>query len=773
MVRSRTVVLNSALPEQQQVQQARASMEIKLEVDVVSPSERREMSELYEAYRLADDKAKSMYDMLRKVSHPMRGEQADIDAALTLIGHREGNVLQFDELLLYANATKLNAIAELGKSKMSTKQQTTLEAFVMLGGHPDGSGHVMLENLIATLQSFKLTVNVDALREILDKDGNGQVDLEEFSWFYNDALAAGALNTPNDGAMSGNFKEEASMLVTRRGDDRLVSEPSSGNAEDDERAPDHKPNKHHQRHAHHAPKHRPSFDDDSEKDDDDDDDVDVDDESLLNARSNGKSGMANSPGVKSLALGGGSIYANDIMKKLQLALQSHSEANGRRPGSGKNNNVAGSPLRSDTSGPMPPPGADPPRTSARAPARPVSSAPVSRSSGGSRQQHQSQNRALVPYVAPPVSSTCATSRDVSATPSKKQLSSQPPPPLLSAHQALMTLTTKKHQTDAKVAALQKELDKRILAAQQAAAELQAAQKEQDDLHEQVLREMRHIRSRPVKKGEKKVQQVLPKPPPAADRIEPQAVKTTKTTVAPAVTTSGAKQQTSSNGTQLASPTKNDSSGGLDQYSDSFDVTPPSSDTSSNDGDAVSGPAAKASAKRSSSSSSSSASSRHRSASTLSHQSCSSSGSAAKPSMQPKVVVCARHPGAAPNPSQRKSTDSRRPPPKHVAPVTPRALRLLRNVGGGKSPAPSSTRRRRSPASKDDQLIDMIIESTDAIEREKKTNKNKSAEGNSKKTMVDSELLKERNPYKELLVAACAAEGPTVSAAGDQMQLWTR
>ena len=106
-------------------------------------------------------------------------------------------------------------------------------------------------------------------------------------------------------------------------------------------------------------------------------------------------------------------------------------------------------------------------------------------------------------------------------------------------------------------------------------------------------------------------------------------------------------------------------------------------------------------------------------------------------------------------------------------MTPRALRLLRNVGGGKSPAPSSTRRRRSPASKDDQLIDMIIESTDAIEREKKTNKNKSAEGNSKKTMVDSELLKERNPYKELLVAACAAEGPTVSAAGDQMQLWTR
>ena len=57
-----------------------------------------------------------------------------------------------------------------------------LQAFVAMGGQPDGEGCVDATELIRTIkEEFQMTIDIEKLIEEIDEDGSGEIEFDEFS----------------------------------------------------------------------------------------------------------------------------------------------------------------------------------------------------------------------------------------------------------------------------------------------------------------------------------------------------------------------------------------------------------------------------------------------------------------------------------------------------------------------------------------------------------------------------------------------------------------
>ena len=56
-----------------------------------------------------------------------------------------------------------------------------LDAFVAMGGEPNGDGAIDAEKLIRTIKDeFEMTIDIEKLIEDIDEDGSGQIEFDEF-----------------------------------------------------------------------------------------------------------------------------------------------------------------------------------------------------------------------------------------------------------------------------------------------------------------------------------------------------------------------------------------------------------------------------------------------------------------------------------------------------------------------------------------------------------------------------------------------------------------
>jgi Ca2+-binding EF-hand superfamily protein len=87
------------------------------------------------------------------------------------------NLAQFKEIL---NARREDAAG--------SSEEELLEAFVAMGGEPDGDGAINADKLIYTIkEEFQMTIDIEKLIEEIDEDGSGQIEFDEFT-----ALLSGA-----------------------------------------------------------------------------------------------------------------------------------------------------------------------------------------------------------------------------------------------------------------------------------------------------------------------------------------------------------------------------------------------------------------------------------------------------------------------------------------------------------------------------------------------------------------------------------------------------
>lgn len=56
-----------------------------------------------------------------------------------------------------------------------------LDAYVAMGGEPDGGGCVDADKLIKTIkEEFEMTIDIEKLIEEIDEDGSGEIEFDEF-----------------------------------------------------------------------------------------------------------------------------------------------------------------------------------------------------------------------------------------------------------------------------------------------------------------------------------------------------------------------------------------------------------------------------------------------------------------------------------------------------------------------------------------------------------------------------------------------------------------
>lgn len=86
-------------------------------------------------------------------------------------------------------------------SKEEGDERETLEAWVALGGSLDHTGSIDSDKLKKIINDFSLTVNIDELLELLDSDGSGQIEYDEFRLLFSDDLEdeSGSASSNNDG----------------------------------------------------------------------------------------------------------------------------------------------------------------------------------------------------------------------------------------------------------------------------------------------------------------------------------------------------------------------------------------------------------------------------------------------------------------------------------------------------------------------------------------------------------------------------------------------
>ena len=64
---------------------------------------------------------------------------------------------------------------------LGNDESELLDAFVAMGGEPDGEGCVDARKLIATIkEEFEMTIDIERLIEEVDEDGSGEIEFDEF-----------------------------------------------------------------------------------------------------------------------------------------------------------------------------------------------------------------------------------------------------------------------------------------------------------------------------------------------------------------------------------------------------------------------------------------------------------------------------------------------------------------------------------------------------------------------------------------------------------------
>lgn len=86
-------------------------------------------------------------------------------------------------------------VLEKRENEKGSSDEDLMDAFVAMGGDPDGGGCVQREKLVDTIKrEFEMTIDIEALINEVDEDGSGEIEFEEFR----ELLAAAANNAGED-----------------------------------------------------------------------------------------------------------------------------------------------------------------------------------------------------------------------------------------------------------------------------------------------------------------------------------------------------------------------------------------------------------------------------------------------------------------------------------------------------------------------------------------------------------------------------------------------
>ena len=67
------------------------------------------------------------------------------------------------------------------EAEKGTSDADLLDAYVAMGGDPDGGGCVDADKLISTIKKeFEMTIDIEALIAEVDEDGSGEIEFDEF-----------------------------------------------------------------------------------------------------------------------------------------------------------------------------------------------------------------------------------------------------------------------------------------------------------------------------------------------------------------------------------------------------------------------------------------------------------------------------------------------------------------------------------------------------------------------------------------------------------------
>jgi len=72
-------------------------------------------------------------------------------------------------------------VEERREEKAGSTEEELLEAFVAMGGEPDGDGFIDADKLINTIKNeFEMTIDIENLILEIDEDGSGEIEFDEF-----------------------------------------------------------------------------------------------------------------------------------------------------------------------------------------------------------------------------------------------------------------------------------------------------------------------------------------------------------------------------------------------------------------------------------------------------------------------------------------------------------------------------------------------------------------------------------------------------------------
>ena len=67
------------------------------------------------------------------------------------------------------------------KNQSLSNEEDTLDAFVSMGGQPDGEGFIDAQKLIRIIKDeFEMTIDIEKLINDIDEDGSGEIEYDEF-----------------------------------------------------------------------------------------------------------------------------------------------------------------------------------------------------------------------------------------------------------------------------------------------------------------------------------------------------------------------------------------------------------------------------------------------------------------------------------------------------------------------------------------------------------------------------------------------------------------
>ena len=87
-------------------------------------------------------------------------------------------------------------IVQIDEERNANNDDELLDAFVAMGGQPDGDGFIDAAMLIKTIKNdFAMTIDIESLIMQIDEDGSGEIEFEEFKCLLKEhVLDQGDLN---------------------------------------------------------------------------------------------------------------------------------------------------------------------------------------------------------------------------------------------------------------------------------------------------------------------------------------------------------------------------------------------------------------------------------------------------------------------------------------------------------------------------------------------------------------------------------------------------